>query len=98
MPARPTRFRPSAKGHAMNHVLAELAPRDRYKLLSSLVIPRPIALVTSLSAEGGVNAAPYSFFNVFSHEPALVVLGIERRAPGVPKDTGHNLVERTSSS
>ncbi len=78
----------------MNHVLADLAPRDRYKLLSSLVIPRPIALVTSLSAEGVVNAAPYSFFNVFSHEPAIVVLGVERRAPGVPKDTGLNLVER----
>jgi flavin reductase (DIM6/NTAB) family NADH-FMN oxidoreductase RutF len=77
----------------VDHVLAELAPRDRYKLLSSLVIPRPIALVTSLSSEGVLNAAPFSFFNVFSHQPALVVLGVERRARRQPKDTARNAVE-----
>jgi len=68
-----------------------LAPRERYKLLTALVIPRPIALVTTVGPEGVVNAAPYSFFNAFSHDPPLVVLGIERRGPGVPKDTGRNI-------
>jgi flavin reductase (DIM6/NTAB) family NADH-FMN oxidoreductase RutF len=72
---------------------AALAPRDRYKLLTALVVPRPIALVTSRSREGVLNAAPYSFFNVFSQEPALVVLGIDHRAPRSQKDTARNIAE-----
>jgi len=40
-----------------------LPGRSRYKLLTATVIPRPIALVTSLNSDGGVNAAPFSFFN-----------------------------------
>ena len=54
-----------------------LPPRERYKLLTATVLPRPIALVSTLNEDGGVNAAPFSFFNVFSEEPALVVLGLE---------------------
>jgi flavin reductase (DIM6/NTAB) family NADH-FMN oxidoreductase RutF len=69
---------------------AELAPLDRYKLLSATVIPRPVAWVTTQSAAGVVNAAPYSFFNVFSEEPALIVLGLQHR-DGVPKDTTRNI-------
>ena len=49
-----------------------LAQRDRYKLLISLVIPRPIALVTTLGPTGVVNAAPFSFFNMFSETPAAL--------------------------
>jgi flavin reductase (DIM6/NTAB) family NADH-FMN oxidoreductase RutF len=75
----------------MDFDFKDLAPRDRYKLLVALVVPRPIALVTSLSPEGVVNAAPYSFFNVFSQEPALCVLGIEDRAPRRQKDTASNI-------
>ena len=71
--------------------LADLAARDRYKLLTSLVVPRPIAFVTSQDADGLVNAAPYSFFNVFSDEPPLVVIGIGRRAGGALKDTARNI-------
>ncbi len=70
---------------------ARLDPRQKYKLLTALVIPRPIALVTTLGPGGVVNAAPYSFFNAFSHDPPLVVLGIERKAPERPKDTGRNI-------
>jgi flavin reductase (DIM6/NTAB) family NADH-FMN oxidoreductase RutF len=66
---------------------AELAPRERYKLLCATIVPRPIALVTTLSPEGVVNAAPFSFFNVFSEEPPLVVLGLQHKAEGSPKDT-----------
>jgi flavin reductase (DIM6/NTAB) family NADH-FMN oxidoreductase RutF len=44
--------------------LRDLSPHDRYKLLSGIVVPRPIALVTTLD-NGVVNAAPFSFFNVF---------------------------------
>lgn len=74
--------------------LASLAARDRYKLLTSLVVPRPIAFVTSENAEGLVNAAPFSFFNVFSDEPPLVVIGIGRRAGGALKDTARNIEAR----
>ena len=59
----------------------------RYKLLAALVVPRPIALVTTAGKEGVINAAPFSFFNVFSEDPALVVLGLQSRPDGTPKDT-----------
>ena len=51
--------------------LDELSANERYKLLTALVIPRPIAWVTTVSLEGTTNAAPYSFFNVFGQDPAI---------------------------
>ncbi|HEX8834253.1 MAG TPA: flavin reductase family protein, partial [Abditibacteriaceae bacterium] len=68
-----------------------LPARDRYKLLISVVVPRPIALVTSLDENGVLNAAPFSFFNVVGSDPALVILGVGDRAPHTPKDTAHNI-------
>ena len=73
--------------------LLSLDPRDRYKLLTAVVVPRPVAWVTTLSPGGVVNAAPYSFFNLFGQDPALVILGLERRADGSPKDTARNIRE-----
>ena len=73
--------------------LAELAPRDGYKLLASTVVPRPIAWVVSADAEGRLNAAPFSFFNVFCDDPPLVCLGIMGRDGG-PKDTAANIRAR----
>lgn len=70
---------------------ADIAPRERYKLLCASVTPRPIALVTTVSAEGVVNAAPFSFFNVFSEEPALIVLGLQHKPGNDPKDTTRNI-------
>jgi flavin reductase (DIM6/NTAB) family NADH-FMN oxidoreductase RutF len=69
----------------------DLDPRDRYKLLCGMVVPRPIALVTTLDENGAVNAAPFSFFNVFSDTPALVVLGLQHRPDHSPKDTTRNI-------
>jgi flavin reductase (DIM6/NTAB) family NADH-FMN oxidoreductase RutF len=66
---------------------------QRYKLLVGLVVPRPIALVTSVGPDGIVNAAPFSFFNVFSEEPPLVVLGLQSRPDGTIKDTPANIRE-----
>lgn len=74
--------------------LEELSYRESYRLLVNTVVPRPIALVTSLDARGTANAAPFSFFNVMGHDPPVLVLGIERRGPGVPKDTLRNITER----
>ena len=70
---------------------AQLSPRERYKILIGTVVPRPIAWVTTLDADGRANAAPYSFFNCLSADPAIVALGIEYRADGTPKDTGRNI-------
>jgi len=64
-----------------------LSPADRYKLLVGSVVPRPIAFVSTRDEQGRNNAAPFSFFNVFSAEPAIVILGIERRTGGPLKDT-----------
>ena len=66
-------------------------PEDRYRLLTNFVGPRPVALVTTRSPEGHVNGAPMSFFNVFSHDPAIVVLGIQPRKDGREKDTVANI-------
>ena len=68
----------------------QLPPQDRYRLLCSFVAPRPIALVTTASAEGAPNAAPMSFFNVFSQDPPIVILGIQTRPDGVEKETMRN--------
>jgi len=68
-----------------------LPAADRYRLLTNFVGPRPIALVTTLNPDGSNNAAPMSFFNVFSHEPPLLVLGIQSRKDGSAKDTLANL-------
>ncbi|SES34203.1 NADH-FMN oxidoreductase RutF, flavin reductase (DIM6/NTAB) family [Tranquillimonas rosea] len=69
----------------------EMTPRDRYKVLIGTVVPRPIAWVTTVSPEGRVNAAPYSFFNVLSHDPAILALGVENKPDMVYKDTAENI-------
>lgn len=73
--------------------LTALDPKTRYKLLTALIVPRPIAWITTVSRDGVVNAAPFSFFNVFGKDPALVVLGLEHHADGREKDTTRNIRE-----
>lgn len=68
---------------------SQLAARDAYKLMASSVVPRPIALITSLNEQGIINAAPFSFFNVIGGDPILVAIGISEGATG--KDTGRNI-------
>ncbi len=65
--------------------------QDRYRLLTNFVGPRPIALVSTVDDDGNRNAAPMSFFNVFSHEPPILIIGVQPRADGSPKDTMANL-------
>ncbi len=71
--------------------LFDLSGSQKYHLLSSLVVPRPIAWVTTLNEDGSVNAAPFSYFNLMGEDPPLVVLGIGKRPGGIPKDTVRNL-------
>ena len=75
----------------MHFDLALLAPSDAYKLLVSTVVPRPIALATTVDLDGRVNAAPFSFFNAVSSVPPVVVLGI---SPGDSEGDGYKDTER----
>lgn len=68
-----------------------LAPQNRYKLLVSTIVPRPIAWVVTQDPAGVLNAAPFSFFNAVSGNPPIVVLGIGSHRPGVAKDTSANI-------
>lgn len=68
--------------------LSQMASRDVYKLLSGLVVPRPIALVTTRSENGIVNAAPFSFFNMMGSEPPLLVF-----APGYGSPHTYNNIQ-----
>lgn len=70
---------------------ATLSAHERYKLLIGAVVPRPIAWVTTSDSEGNVNAAPFSFFNCLSADPAILALGVEYRPNGAQKDTGRNI-------
>lgn len=60
----------------MHFDLAKIPPAEAYKLLVGTVVPRPIALTTTVDCDGRVNAAPFSFFNAVSANPPVVVLGI----------------------
>ena len=62
-----------------------------YQLLVSLVVPRPIALVTTISTDGKINAAPFSFFNVLGAQPPICAFAPGDRENGVPKDTALNI-------
>ena len=64
---------------------------DNYKLLTNLVVPRPIAWVSSQSRDGLVNLAPYSFFNAVGSDPLYVVISVGRSEAGKNKDTANNL-------
>jgi flavin reductase (DIM6/NTAB) family NADH-FMN oxidoreductase RutF len=71
--------------------LARLPAPERYKLLIGLVIPRPIAWVSTWSENGVANCAPFSFFNVISEEPPLCILSFNRRSDGAMKHTLKNI-------
>ncbi|OPA79316.1 hypothetical protein BVG16_09520 [Paenibacillus selenitireducens] len=66
--------------------------RDNYKLLIGSIIPRPVALVTTLSNTGSVNAAPFSYFNIVTADPPMISISVQRKQ-GMPKDTARNATE-----
>ncbi|MGM0141880.1 hypothetical protein IGI96_001695 [Enterococcus sp. DIV0421] len=69
----------------------DLTQRENYKLLIGSIIPRPVAVVNTQSADGIVNIAPFSFFNIVSSEPVILSLAIQRKE-GELKDTARNLL------
>ncbi len=75
----------------MEFDLQQLRARDGYKLLTGLIVPRPIALVTTQDADENINAAPFSFFNILGSDPPVVGLGVGERRPGECKDTANNI-------
>ena len=78
----------------MQYAASEVSTHERYKLLTAFVLPRPIAWLTTVGPTGVVNAAPFSFFNVFAEDPPLCMVAINRRPDGRIKDSWTN-IERT---
>lgn len=68
------------------------AAPDNYKLLTNLVVPRPIAWVTSQNADGVVNLAPFSFFNAVSGNPIYLIVSVGVNDAGEMKDTARNIL------
>lgn len=76
--------------------LAGRTPAQKQGLLSQLIVPRPIAMITTLDADGSLNVAPFSYYMPISGEPPLlaVTVGTVREETDEPKDTWLN-IERT---
>jgi len=73
--------------------LASMSKLDSYKLLASVILPRPIAWITSRAADGGLNAAPFSFFNIVSSDPPLIAVSFSDAPDREGKDTLANIRE-----
>lgn len=70
----------------------ELSERDNYKFLIGSIIPRPIALVSSVSQDEVLNIAPFSYFNIVTSNPPIVAISLQRKV-GKLKDTARNILE-----
>lgn len=70
--------------------VAELGSKGAYKLLTTALVPRPIAWVSTVSTEGTPNLAPYSFFNAVASDPPTVMFALGAKADGAPKDSLRN--------
>ncbi len=68
-----------------------LGPEQTYKLMTGIVVPRPIAWISSVSASGLVNVAPFSCYTIVSNKPPMIGVNIGRKA-GARKDTACNII------
>jgi flavin reductase (DIM6/NTAB) family NADH-FMN oxidoreductase RutF len=75
--------------------LGTMAKADVYKVLASVILPRPIAWVVSRDAAGGLNAAPFSFFNIVSSDPPIVAISFSAAPDREGKDTLANIRARS---
>ncbi|KAG1737656.1 hypothetical protein EDB19DRAFT_1909632 [Suillus lakei] len=71
--------------------LSDISPREVYPLLTSCVVPRPIALVSSISSDGVPNLAPFSYFSMVAHNPPLLSISFSQ-SPRKSKDTKENIL------
>lgn len=71
----------------------QLSKAEAYRWLASTVTPRPIAWVSTLSADGQSNLAPFSFFQVISDSPPTLLVNTSVRDDGSVKDTLRNVRE-----
>ncbi len=69
---------------------SNVPPGDFYRFMISVVVPRPIAFVSTVSPDGQPNVAPFSYFNAITNQPPLLGISINRRK-GSPKDTLRNI-------
>ncbi len=70
-----------------------LTAYQRYKLMASLIVPRPIALVTTIGSSGVANAAPFSMFNMLGEDPPILMISINKHSDGKLKDTATNILD-----
>lgn len=75
----------------MRFDMNRLSGQERYKIMASSIVPRPIAWITSISADGVRNAAPFSFFNMMGNTPPTVAIGLMPQE-GRLKDTAANIL------
>jgi flavin reductase (DIM6/NTAB) family NADH-FMN oxidoreductase RutF len=65
---------------------------QRYKLMASLIVPRPIALVTTQNAQGVINAAPFSMFNMLGEDPPILMISVNKLQDTHLKHTSANIL------
>ncbi|WP_457639713.1 flavin reductase family protein [Persephonella sp.] len=70
-----------------------LDPKQVYKLMTSVIVPRPIAWISTVSRDGVYNIAPFSYFAGISSEPPLLIVSVGRKSPEEKKDTWKNIEE-----
>ncbi|EOS7683076.1 flavin reductase family protein [Enterococcus hirae] len=75
---------------------SQLTERENYKLLIGLIIPRPVAVVSTLTEKGNLNIAPFSYFNIVSSNPPIVSLAVQRKNEQM-KDTAKNILIRKAA-
>lgn len=71
--------------------LQQVDPSAAYKLLTSAITPRPIAWVSSVSSDGVLNLAPFSFFQMVTDQPPTLMISTQHKADGSRKDTSLNI-------
>lgn len=69
----------------------DLTERDAYRLMIGIVVPRAIAFVSTLSADGVLNLAPFSFFTAIGSDPPTLCVAMIYR-DGQPKDSLRNII------
>jgi flavin reductase (DIM6/NTAB) family NADH-FMN oxidoreductase RutF len=80
------------KAHQKDEFIAHdlLGSSQQYTFINSIIVPRPIAFITTRGTNGIINAAPYSYFNAVCMQPPIISISIEWRS-GQRKDTAHNI-------